>query len=54
MGKLLYILSEEYKFKKTNLASDIRTANNITNARKQEHTDYLFVLTDWLFQKNRY
>ena len=51
-GSLLYILNEEYKCKNTNLASAIRAAYNITNARKQEHTDYLFVLTDGLFQKS--
>mgnify|MGYP002622861730 CR=1 FL=1 len=50
-GSLLYILNEQYKCKNTNLASAIRAAYNVTNARKQEHTDYLFVLTDGLFQK---
>ena len=48
---LFYILSEEYKCRNTNLVSAIRAAYNITNARKQEHTDYLFVLTDGLFTK---
>jgi len=46
------ILNEEYKCKNANLASAIRAAYNVTNARKQEHTDYLFVLTDGLFQKS--
>ena len=51
-GSLLYFLNEEYKCENTNLSSAIRAAYNITNARKQEHTDYLFVLTDGLFQKS--
>ena len=51
-GSLLYFLNEEYKCKNTNLSSAIRAAYNITNTRKQEHTDYLFVLTDGLFQKS--
>ena len=51
-GCLLYYLIEKYKCMNTNLSSAIRAAYNITNARKQEHTDYLFVLTDGLFQKS--
>ena len=50
-GSLLYFLNEEYKCQNTNLSSAIRAAFNITNARKQEHTDY-FILTDGLFQKS--
>ena len=50
-GTLFYILNEEYKCRNSNLVSAIRAAYNITNARKQEHTDYLFILTDGLFQK---
>ena len=51
-ASLLYFLNEDYKCKNTNLASAIRAAFNITNARKKDHTDYLFVLTDGLFQKS--
>ena len=51
-GSLLYYLTEEYKCENTNIASTIRAAYNVTNARKQEHTDYLFILTDGLFKKS--
>ena len=47
-GGLLYFLNEEYKCINTDLSSAIRAAYNITNARKQEHTDYLLILTDGL------
>ena len=49
---LLYFLNENFTHKKTNLASAIRAAFNIINAKKQEHSDYLFVLTDGLFQQS--
>ena len=42
-GSLLYFLSEDYKCENTNLCAAIRAAYNVTNARKQEHTDYLFI-----------
>ena len=48
---LFHILNEDYRCINSNLVSAIRAAYNITNARKQEHTDYLFILTDGLFQK---
>lgn len=50
-GNLFYLLNEEYKCFNSNLASAIRAAYNISNARKQEHTDYLFILTDGFFQE---
>ena len=51
-ASLLFFLNENYERKNTNLASAIRTAFNITIARKKDLSDYLFVLTDGLFQKS--
>ena len=47
-GALFYFLIREYKCININLSSAIRAAYNIINARKQEHKDYLFILTDGL------
>lgn len=48
---LLYFLKIEIKCKSTELSSAIRAAYNNTNERKKEHKEYLFILTDGLYDQ---